>query len=48
MDPLTKVWPKKHKEDIISMAANENLHTLITGAYDGEMIVWNFDTGYNR
>jgi len=46
VDPLTKVWPRKHNEDIISMTAHEGLHLLVTGSYDGEMIVWNYDTGY--
>ena len=45
VDPLTKVWPRKHNEDIISMTAHEGLHLLVTGSYDGEMIVWNYDTG---
>ncbi|KAJ1473716.1 WD40-repeat-containing domain protein [Baffinella frigidus] len=34
-----------HREDILCMACNHDTNQLITGAYDGDIIVWNTDSG---
>ena len=47
---MTTQKPQLHmhgsKEDILCMACYPEMHLLVTGAYDGDIIIWNLETGH--
>ena len=49
---MPKLQPQHHmhgpKEDILCMACYPEMHLLVTGAYDGDIIIWNLETGHAK
>ena len=49
---MPTLQPQHHMEgaaeDILCMACYPEIHLLVTGAYDGDIIIWNLDSGHPR